>query len=65
MAFSLVGAQQGFGTLSGNIRWTCDEKKKIREREREMYDIWDWILNGDNIVTKNGLSNKNIFQTKQ
>lgn len=22
IAFSLVGAQQGFGTLSGNMRWT-------------------------------------------
>ncbi len=21
-----------------------------------MHEMWDWILNGDNIVTKNGLS---------
>ncbi len=48
IAFSLVGAQQGFGTLSGNIRWTCDWE----EKERTMHEMWDWILNGDNIVTK-------------
>lgn len=36
MGFSLVGAQQGFGTLSGNIRWTCYGKKK---KMKEIYDM--------------------------
>jgi len=41
MALSLVGAQQGFGTLSGNIRWTCEGKMK------EIYNMSDenWTKN--------------------
>lgn len=36
IAFSLVGAQQGFGTLSGNMRWTWME-----DQQNEISFCWN------------------------